>query len=349
MNPQEEFRNKNDDYAQTIHAIIGFTNFYRHDDASRSMKDNVVVFQGRRMEPSPDKVINSNGEKVLYVTPDIGVLLPSKKGVLCEVKKSFPKEQEHWIKTFEQLMSYDDNLTGWPSDDGKVNSHDIVLILHQSREVAVRMFYEKKSGSEIKFNKPFVIVQFNRADERGSYYFFQKTLGSLSEKSVDERLTYGVPVPMGVFTNVVMYSIIKLYDSEPPLPYLIDLIWTHVVTQSAKNDPKFEKLRKNQKIDVVLGIEKIVEELHQGFSFRTLYSDNSGRQLKIPKKKWVVNACEQLVKSNEASWVDSTKTTIKVFFRRYDATMDHFIELCSKEEESSGQMEMKFIENKESD
>ena len=62
----------------------------------------MLVFQGRRLEPSSQKVMYLNGEKISRVTPDIVAFLPSKSGVLGEVKKSFPKNQERWIKTFEQ-------------------------------------------------------------------------------------------------------------------------------------------------------------------------------------------------------------------------------------------------------
>lgn len=91
MNSQENFRNKIDDYEQTIHAIVGFINFYRYDDPTQKMKTNVLVFQGRRLEPSPQRATNSNGEAIRYVTPDLGVLLEIKNGVLGEVKEKFSK------------------------------------------------------------------------------------------------------------------------------------------------------------------------------------------------------------------------------------------------------------------
>ena len=328
MNHRVEFRNAIDDYEQTIHAIVGFINFYRYDDETKKIKDNVLIFQGRRLVPSPNKAINLKGEKIPYVTPDIGILLPSKNGVLGEVKKSFPQEQELWFSTFEQLMSYDDDLTGWPSNDEKVISHDIILLLHQSRAVVVCEYYNNKKDSEIKFNRPFVIIQFNRADERIPYYFFQKRLGDLTEKHINNKLHYGTSVPMD--DRIPEFSIIKIYDSEPPLPYLIDLIWTNVVLGTALKNQKYEKLRKNQMIDVILEIDTIVDELHKGFSFYTLYKDYPERQEKIPKKEWIIRVCEVLVKYGEAEWIDSTKSSIKVFFRTYDDTLDHFIDICSE-------------------
>lgn len=330
MNSREKFLNQIDDYVQTVHAIVGFMNFYRHDDAAEKMKDKVKVFQGRRLRPSPEKAFNSNVEKISYVTPDIGILLPSRTGVIGEVKRSFPRKEEFWMKTFEQLMSYDDDLTGWPSTDGKVSSHDIVLILHLTREAKVCRFYDDKKDSEIKFSRPFVIVQFSRLDERQSYYYFQTRRGELTEKSINKRLADGVSVPMEVFVGV--YSEVKIYDSKPPLPYLLELMWTYVVLPHASDDPRFERLHKKQKIEVLLTIDEIVDELHQGFSFHRLHGDDSEFQPKIPKKEWIRDACEQLVNSKDASWVDSDKKSIKFLFRRYDQTLEHFIEICSGSE-----------------
>lgn len=338
MSLQEQFRNKIDDYEQTIHAIVGFLNFYRFDSTSRKMRNDVFVFQGRRLEPSSKKTTTSTGEQINYVTPDVGILMPSKRGVLGEIKKSFPIEQDHWLKTFKQLMSYDDDLKGWPSDNEQIDSHDIVLILHQTRAGAVRRYYESKAGNEINFSRPFIIIQFNRADERKSYYFFQKVLGELTEKKIDDQLADGVSVPMDVFVKT--YSTVKIYDSQPPLPYLMEIIWTHVILPRAAETERFEKLRKNQKIDIVIDVDKIVEELHKGFSFHDLHGYIPDRQPKIPKKEWVATACDQLVKSKEASWTDATKKSVSVFFRKYDDTLGHFIECCSGQTAENKQIEL---------
>ena len=108
MSNSENYYEEIDNYKDSVSAIIGFMNFYRYNDAAQEIDNNVLVFQGRRLEPSMQRDIEPNG--ATYVTPDIGILLPAKNGVLAEVKKSFPKEQVHWIKTFKQLMSYDDDL-----------------------------------------------------------------------------------------------------------------------------------------------------------------------------------------------------------------------------------------------
>ena len=326
MSDEIKIRNEINDYEQTIHAIVGFINFFLYDAERKEMRRDVIVLQGRRFNPSPGKSFNRDGERIDYVTPDIGILLPSKGGVIGEVKKSFPSDQKHWFKIFEQLMRYDDDLTGWPTDDETVDSHDIVLILHQSRGARVREFYETQKGTKIDFNRPFSIIEFNRSDEEKSYYFFRKLSGKLSEESVDSRLLYGVPVPMEVFIKI--YSTIKIYDDEPPPPYLLHLIWQNVALKKAAESEHFEKLRRNQKIDVNLEMETIIDELHRGFSFRGLNEIESNRQPRIPKREWILRACDKLVELKEAKWVDQRKT-ITIFFRPYDDVLSHFIKCCA--------------------
>lgn len=338
MSDEKKIRDEINDYEQTIHAIVGFMNFFLYDPARRERRDDVIAFQGRRFSPSPGKSINEKGERVDYVTPDIGILLQSKSGVIGEVKKSFPLDQKHWVKAFEQLMKYDDDLIGWPTEDEKINSHDIVLILHQTRGARVSEFYETHKEREIEIKRPFSIVEFNRSDEEKSYYFFRKTLGDLSEKEVDTQLKYGVSVPMEVFIGI--YSTIKLYDDKPPLPYLLELIWTHVVLERARESDQYIKLRKNQKMEVDLEVETIIEELHKGFSFRALYDKDSDRQPRIPKREWVLRACNKLVELKEAKWIDQQKTTLTMFFRQHENVLSHFIECCSDEAQKDKQRKL---------
>jgi hypothetical protein len=324
---KQAVKDKINDYENSIQAIVGFVNFYVYDDVAKSNRPGVRVFQGLRLTPSPDKRTTPEGNAVDYVTPDLGVLLPANTGVLGEVKLSFPKDRERWIDDFRQLMRYDDDLHGWPSDDGRVSSHDIVLITHQSRAVAVRKFFEARLGTEISFARTFVIVQCNRSDQGRMYLFFQRVSGTLSDGRLDQRLEEGVPVPMDVF--VVKYSTVKLYDAEPPLPYMLQLIWDNVVVSAARSLPKFETLRRKQKLPVVLEVDDIVDQLRSGFSFRSVQGVQHAAGPAVPAKAWVVRALEQLIALGEAEWVEPTEAAIQIFFQRYDAVLEHFIDACS--------------------
>src|ERR1700681_3007100 len=46
-------RDRIDDYVSSIHAIVGFANFYLWDASTRQDRDDVIVFQARRLRPVP--------------------------------------------------------------------------------------------------------------------------------------------------------------------------------------------------------------------------------------------------------------------------------------------------------
>jgi hypothetical protein len=325
-----------DNYTDSVFAIIGFANLYRFDDASRSMRPDVLVFQGRRLTPSPAKAVNPEGQPVKFVTPDVGVLLPGDVGVLAEVKRSFPSDEAHWMDDFMQLMAYDDDLAGWPSSGGTVAAHDVVLLVHQGRGRAVYKFYEKHEGREIKFTRTFCIVEFNRSNERQAYFFFRTAKGSLTEAGVCAKLENGVQVPMLALTRA--YSEIKLYDHEPPLPYMLQLIWEHIVSAKASESPKYTALKKGQHIDVPLSLGEVVKELHEKFSFRQLHAETSDRQPAIPEADWVRRAFEKLVQAGDGEWLDRSKGTLRARFVRHDDVLAHFVEACATEQEAKGQL-----------
>lgn len=307
------------DYKDTVYAILGFVNFYRFDDERRRYRDDVVVFQGRRL--------TRTSEPIKDVTPDFGIVPSGHDAVVGEAKKSFPQDNTYWLGDFQQLMAYDDDLVGWPTSSQRVSRHDIILLAHITRVVNICDYLaEREAEQEIRFERPFSIVSFNRVDETRPYLYFERRRGALSHQALDERLRRGVPVPMRVF--VEQYSTVKLYDAEPPRAYMAFLIWEHVIARRASEDPGYRKLRRNQKLEVKLTIDEIASELHQGFSFHTLQPDETERGPLVPKKAWCTRACDLLVSGELAAWDDATKKeTITVHFRKLDNVRDCMIDL----------------------
>ena len=326
-----DVRDRIDDYTDTIFAMVGFANFYRFDDETRQMKDEVIVFQGRRLTPSPERATTDRGDKRGDVTPDLGIWYRSNRGVLGDAKQSFPENRDFWVGDFEQLMAYDDDLTGWPCDGERVDQHDVVLLVHQSRAVAVGDYYEQHQATgRISFARPFSIISYNRSNQRAPYFFFEKRVGTLSEGALDGRLHEGVSVPMAGLRDA--YSTVKLWDSKPPVPYIAQLIWEHVVFRRASEDARFAKLRKDQKLEVPLAVDEIVEELNRGFSFRTLCPNPSEhgtpREPHVPRRKWCLEACNALVDGGCAKWASDSREDVVVYFRKVEDVLEYMLAVC---------------------
>jgi hypothetical protein len=322
----KEIRIAIDDYNDTVHAIIGFVNLYLIDDTYQQ-RPEVKGFQGRHLIPLSLEQEPEESKVDHYVTPDLGVVIEDKKGILGEVQKNFPKaDAERGMKVFGQLKGYDQDLIGWPVASKKVESHEIVLLVHLTTSVFAKDFYEQKLQKKgIAFKYPFSIVEFGRFEQMQEFFLFRAVLGEPTEIGGEEKLKYGVSVPMRVFLRE--YAKIKLYDAQPPVPYLAELIWTHIVTPIASENPSFEHLRKNQKFEVSLAVDDVVDKLDEGFSFRFWHRRYPEFQPRTPHKEWVREAFQFLVDSGEAKWVEGSEDTKLVVFyhQRYKDILDQFV------------------------
>src|SRR5262249_45297369 len=113
-------------------------------------------------------------------------------------------------------------------------------------------------------------------------------------------------------------------------PYLMELIWSQVVLDRARSDPKFAKLKRRQKLTVVLELTEIVEALQTGFTFRSLDVHVADGAPATPHRNWVTRAMEQFVALGEAEWLDATKESVRVFFQKYDDALAHFVGQCAR-------------------
>lgn len=339
MASQQVIREEVDNYKDTIYAIVGFMNLFRYDDESKSMRDNILLFQGCKLYPrveeeNAEDERNNNGE---YITPDIGIVLSEDYGIIGEVKCSFPRDNTLWKDDFVQLMKYDRELNGWPTITGNIKTHDVVLLTHYSRAVAVKKYFEE--NEEFSFKRPFSIIEYNRFTQSKEFFSLRLQYGNISESIIGKRLEVGIPIPMNVFINA--YSRYKLYDAKPPLPYLLEIIWTNIIALRAAENPKFPTLRSNQKIEVEIELNELTDLLYQQFTF---YQFSSTRpelqsyyisQPKYPKHSWVVEACKKLIESGDATWKDEGEQVVMIYFKRHTDIYDYFVKLCSKGEDKN--------------
>jgi hypothetical protein len=322
-----EYKDSIDNYADTVMAIVGFLNFYIVDQTTYAARGDVKIFQGRKLLPSAERRVNESGNEVVFVTPDLGILLPSSIGLLGEVKKSLPNDSEHWHDVFEQLLSYDDDLEGWPTETGKVANHEVVLLVHQSRVKKVVRFYQEHKA-KYPFERPLTIIEFHRSDERSAYFAFTIEEGALQDTSLNQRMRDSVHVPMARLID--LYSSIKLSDDKPPLPYLCQLIWENLVAAKAI-EINAKPLRKDQKVNVTLDILQIVEDLNQGFSFSCIAQGGEDCQPRVPETAWVREACTLMVKNGDARWTDeSSRRQVTAIFRLLSDPLEHFIQAAVK-------------------
>lgn len=150
-----------DSYQDTVTGLICFGHAVTWDDKNRCLKPNCCMAFGRRMNTSAANAIRPDDE----VTPD---LIASADGiaVVGEAKVSFHGTVESKEKELRQLMKYDDDLTGWKSADGKVVTHDVVLLVHYSRKGdTTDILEEAVKQKKLNFKRNFSAVCFMRTSQ----------------------------------------------------------------------------------------------------------------------------------------------------------------------------------------
>lgn len=307
-------KNKIDDYLNTVYAIIGFLNTYKFE--MEKLNKDIVLFQGRKLW------LDESHES--FVTPDFGLTINEVNGLVGEVKYSFPSDKKLWIDTFTQIKKYEQIINGWPTSAGKISEFDIVLLVQQSRSRSVIDYYLKKLPAKDKINKTFAILEFNRASQGKEYFHFRIEHGTLSDKQVSKKFMEGLYVPYDIY--ITKYSTIKLYDSEPPLPLLLQLIYDCVIDQ-LKSEGKFKKMTKKTKQVVTINSHHLTKTLKEVYSFKRLQSEvHQNGQPEFPKHEWIKNALDKIFEMGEGNWLDkSTGSFLYILTQKDGNILDYYI------------------------
>lgn len=312
-----------DDYENTAFAMLCLANLYRFDDKARSFREQVRFYQGRRLTTSDTNRRSPSTE----VTPDLTITVDQDSASVAEVKMSLPDDRAFWSRTIEQLERYDNDLLGWPTPGGRVDSHDVILVVHQMRIPIVEIIRSKMASSELRFERPFFVLSFIRSDQRDTFFLFRLELGEPSFAPVRERLASPVSIPGDVVA--VYYGRFKLWDSRPPIPYLMDLIWREVVADRAASDDRFAVLRRNSRLPIQLSIAEVASYLQDNFSFdQSIPTDASAtereRQPSVPRVDWVRAAIEGLVDSGQGRWLDEHRERCEIDYQKQKLNVEEF-------------------------
>jgi hypothetical protein len=281
----EKLLDEMDNYRQTVGAILALgTILIRYYDATFRV--------GRKLNPSPQNRVQNHDE----ITPDI--LAQGKElNLIGEVKKSFPQEEDWWLKDLKQIEKYDDDLTNWVNDN--VKTHDLMLLTHLSRSVQFKDFVEKKLQEKaVIFERPLSIVEFVRNSERHTFWTLRKAWGNISNNTLNKYLTESINLRAD---NIVSeLSSVWFYDSEPEVPYTMSLIWGKIFPDKATME-KFREAGGKKIIELIFTIDEIVEKCKQYFSM----PDSS-----FPQKAWIIKVMDGFVKLKRAKNISGETYTV---------------------------------------
>jgi hypothetical protein len=302
---QKRVRDAHEDYQSTVHAMLAFSAFVVHD--SKNQRPNSHFGFGRRMTTSGANAVKPSSE----VTPDIVAQKSETYGVVAEVKRSLPSDRTKWQSHVAQVRKYDDNLTGWWTEDERISATDTALLLHQSRSRAFIAVLEEERAKDPKAVGPRTsVIEFNRSDERQVNYFFRLEWGDVRDAELSDRLKEGVPVPIDKVIRT--FANVKFYDADPPIPSLLSLLWIDYFTPLAA-DTEYDQNLKAYPINVSAAV--IADELQRAYGSQLLERDD--RSVPFPRVNVVRRALDALVNMKLAMALPNTTGEYRVLYRQF--------------------------------
>lgn len=334
-----------DNYIDTIYVMVGFSAMFkfRKDERLNNYEelDDVHIMQGIAFTADSNEIEQSDGnsEASASVSPDI-TIFNNGHVLFCEAKLTWPKEKKYWGKNINQIDNYESNaLLGLKIDkDLIISSSETVLLVHFKHSYEVHSFIESLARDNHD-GHTFTLIEVNRVNQAKTAYQYRVYPGSYpkgkSEYFDKDNLEWhkGVLFPIEIILE--HSSRVKIYDASPPLPYLMHLIWEHVITVKAFETRKSQ--RKNRRTDVTITVNDITDELRTYFSFNSLPWIRKARS--TPKKSWVRDACNIFVVSGDAEWENQESGIIKFGFKEYEDTLSYCIE-CAGYTRYSNQLDL---------
>lgn len=307
-----------DDYYSSVLGLFAFAESACWDDEKRERTQGTQICIPRTMT----KILDDGD---LNITPDSVIQISNEYGVVAEMKKHF-NEFDH--SCFEQMEKYDDNLVGWWTENEKIDSHDLVLLTHYfSSTDAIDAFKSWCEGGN-SFKRPFAIVEFTWSEGGQRYFSLKKIEGSISDSLHDEHLRKGKPIPEKIIIEGI--SNYKFYDADPPLIHMLQLIYDQTLT-SFPEESEFDPVDGKQYPVISVSIKEVRDKMHELF----VPEQHTERQPKLPKKKWVKDALEMMVKIQIAEKDTQNPDRYKIMLKkRKKDTIEYFVHKISKKNKS---------------
>ncbi len=151
--------------------------------------------------------------------------------------------------------------------------------------------------------------------------YLEKHYGQFTDSNLNERLRKVVAIPLE--TVLPLYPV-KFYDARPPMPYLIDILWTYIFPQFLSQESNENESRKYPIIK--LNVTEVTERLQQQFSH--MRDDN--RQQEIPRQDWIKEALEILIRLKLARRLADSSNAYEVEFKTIRDPLNSFAKKLRK-------------------
>jgi hypothetical protein len=272
-----------DDYCDTVLALKAFAHEMLWDGSD--IIDGPAFF-GRSMTTSSANRISPDNT----VTPDLIVQPQPQYGVVAEAKIALSSDPKKRVRKLLALQKYDDDLTGWKTDDEKIKRHDVVLLCHNFHGTEVcDQLRDLQQTSAITFDRKFAVVSFIRGQQTETWMSLALEMGDLSDTAKKDKLRKRLQIRLDHIAGNPRFASVEIYDHPPPLPMLMHFIEQVVVNDLDQNE--LLRHRQHQPVLKSYSVDDMRDRLATSFA---LPQDKS-RTPKVPRRASVKEAMEAFV------------------------------------------------------
>jgi len=276
-----------DTYVDTVKALMAFILEFMWDGAQ--IREDAVHEHG---------VAQAYDDGDGRVTPDIAIRFPGEAGAVGEVKASFGGGGRDADKIRDVLAKYDGVAARWRGEAGQpasVSDSCVALLTDITRETDASDYFKAElEAGRFKPKGKFGLVSYVRRDQKTKvYYVLKRHYGELSPPEFDERLRKVKSIWIEEIES--RYAYVKFYDANPPLTYMLTVLWDMLPSTVAEEEFKTRagggaRPTISSKVNIPCDVDTIAATLRDSFSLRRL----SPRLPECPKKAFVRTALEKL-------------------------------------------------------
>ena len=227
------------------------------------------------MYPSPRNKIQTTDS----VTPDM-MSQGRNVNLVVELKRSLPNNKSGRIDALNQIVKYDDNLTGWKKNP---RIHDIMLMTHMSKSAHWADFLaEVQVGKKATFDRNISVVEYVRDSERETYFILKKVWGKTSNSALDKYLRYSIVVKAEQLIKKI--SVAKFCDSKPDVAYTMSILWNQIFPALITKDMHLTT-RGRKAVDGTFELREIIDKT----------KESEGSFSYPPREAWITEALNALV------------------------------------------------------
>jgi len=304
-----------DNYTRTVRALQAIAYELLLDDLTGKRCKVGYAYSGPSLDTSAKNRVSPSNK----VTPDLIVMVVPDSNVLVEAKLALSADQTYRRDKLHEIQKYDDHLQGFEIDGHRFRDHDIVLLVSYVHANNVRQdILELQKANQIRFDRNFALVRFVIAQERKTWFVLELAHGSLSNTKKSQKLAGPCRINMECLINDPHFGHVKLYDADPPLPLLMDLIQERVV--SALTTEQARELRDKSQLDIPLKVDRMRKQIAEVCGPA---SGSTARMPVIPKTQWVRSALDGFKELHWATKVDRQTYVFHLRKRR-----DPFEQFC---------------------